>query len=194
MEQLVELDHEVFLFLNNLGSSNWDAFWNFVTNKFSSIPFYALLVFLMYRSLGLKKTILALVFVALLITSTDQLANVFKHGFDRPRPCRQVGIMEEARFVAVRCGSFGFFSAHAASSAALAIYLGLILRRYWKGMLFILIAWSLLVSYSRIYVGVHYPGDVLVGLLIGTILGYLYFRIYSWAAEKYFNAPEEKTA
>ena len=194
MEQLVELDHEVFLFLNQLGSSGWDPFWNFITNKYSSIPFYALLVFLMYRALGLKKTLLALVLVALLITCTDQLANLFKHGFDRPRPCRQVGVMEEARFVAVRCGSYGFFSAHAASSAALAIYLGLMLRRYWKGIMFVLLAWSLLVSYSRIYVGVHYPGDVLVGWFIGALLGYLFFRLFTWAASKYFGAPTGKNA
>lgn len=194
MEQLVELDHDVFIFLNNLGSRPWDPFWNLVTNKFSSIPFYALLVFMMYKALGWKKTLMTLGLIALLITATDQLANLFKHGFDRPRPCRQSGIMEKTRFVAVRCGSFGFFSAHAASSGALAIFLGLILRRYWRGILFVLLGWSLLVSYSRIYVGVHYPGDVLVGLLIGGILGFLFYRCYLWLQCKYFSVPEGKTS
>ncbi len=55
MEHLVELDHEIFLFLNNLGNPAWDDFWNFITNKFASIPFYALLVFFLYRALGIKR-------------------------------------------------------------------------------------------------------------------------------------------
>ena len=186
MEQLVEIDHELFLLLNNLGDPAWDDFWNFVTNKFASIPFYALLVFFLYKSLGLKKTFLTLVFVAALIAATDQLANLFKHYFERPRPCRQEGIMEATRFVAVRCGSFGYFSAQAASSAALCVFLGMILRKYWQGILYVLIFWAILVSYSRIYLGVHYPGDILTGWIIGFILGFSLYRLHRYLFKKYF--------
>lgn len=189
MEQLVEIDQELFLFLNNLGSPLWDSFWNVVTNKLTSIPFYALLLFLLYKSIGLKKTLVTIVLVAGLITFTDQLANLFKHGFERPRPCGQEGVMEYARFVAVRCGRFGFFSAHAASSAGLTIFLGLILRRYWRGSLLVLAFWALLVSYSRIYVGVHYPGDILVGWLFGALLGYLFYKLWEFILKKYFSIP-----
>ena len=192
MEQLVEIDQEIFLYLNNLGSSGWDPFWNFVTNKFSSIPFYALLVFLLYKSLGLKKTFLTLLFVAALITMTDQFANLFKDFFERPRPCRQEGVMETARFVAVRCGRFGYFSAHAASSAGLAIFLGLILRRFWQGIFAVLIMWALLVSYSRIYLGVHYPGDVLTGWFFGILFGLFLYRLHQWVFKKYFSTPSSE--
>lgn len=191
MEHLIEADQEIFLFLNNLGTTAWDDFWNLVTNKFTSIPFYALLLYLLYRSIGLKATVLTLVLVAALITCTDQLANLFKHGFERPRPCRQEGVMEMARFVAVRCGRYGFFSAHAASSAALTIFLGLILRRYWKGSLLVLTGWALLVSYSRIYVGVHYPGDILVGWIFGILLGLLFYGLWKFLLQKYFSIPSE---
>jgi undecaprenyl-diphosphatase len=197
MEYLAEIDQEVFLFLNNLGNPAWDAFWNLITNKFTSIPFYGLLLYLLYRGLGLKKTLITLLFVAGLITMTDQLANLFKHGFERPRPCRQEGVMEMARYVAVRCGRFGFFSAHAASSAALTIFLGTILRRYWKGSLIVLAGWALLVSYSRIYVGVHYPGDILVGWFFGSLLGWLFYRLWHLILNKYFtvpSSPEHKTS
>ena len=185
MEQLIEYDHELFLFLNNLGNSTWDDFWNFLTNKWSSIPFYALLVYLLYRSLGLKGTLITLVAVAGLITATDQLANVFKDGFQRPRPCRQEGVMEHARFIADYCGRWGYFSAHAASSAALTVFMGMILRPFYPIMLYVLIFWALMVSYSRIYVGVHYPSDVLTGILIGSIFGYLFFRFQQFLMGKY---------
>lgn len=190
MEQLIEYDQELFLFLNNLGNSSWDAFWNFVTNKWSSIPFYAVLVYLLYKSLGWKGTALTLVLIAGLITVTDQLANVFKSGFERFRPCGQEGVMEYARFVAVRCGKYGYFSAHAASSAAVVVYIGGILRPYYPKLLYVLIVWALMVAYSRIYVGVHYPLDILTGMLIGGGFGYLFYRLQQYFLKKYLLQKE----
>ena len=189
MEQLVELDHEIFLYLNNLGNPAWDDFWNFITNKFASIPFYALLVFFLYKALGLKRMLLTLLLVAGLITFTDQLSNIFKSFIERPRPCGQEGVREYARFVAVRCGRYGYFSAHAASSAALTVFLGLILKNYWKNIFPVLIFWALLVSYSRIYLGVHYPGDVLTGWIIGIILGLLFYKLLMFLFKRYFGNP-----
>lgn len=188
MEQLAELDRELFLFLNNLGNPAWDDFWNFITNKFASIPFYALLVFFLYKAVGWKNTLLALLFTAALITVTDQLSNLFKHYFERPRPCRQEGVMEYARFVAVRCGRYGYFSAHAASSAALTIFLGLILRNYWRNIFLLLTFWALLVSYSRIYIGVHYPGDILTGWILGLLIGYVFYLIFRFVLRKYSSS------
>lgn len=175
MDKLLNFDREVFLYLNNLGSENWDWFWLFITNKWASIPLYALLLFLLYKKTGWKGTLISLVVIALMITSTDQFANVFKHGFERPRPCQEA--FDRARFIAVRCGRYGFFSAHAASSFALAVFLGNILKKYYQYALFLMLFWALVVSYSRIYVGVHYPGDVLVGMFFGSILGYLFYRL-----------------
>ena len=196
MEQLVELDHELFLFLNKFGNPTWDDFWNFITNKFASIPFYALLVFFLYRALGWKRTLLCLVLVAAVITCTDQLSNLFKNYFERPRPCRQEGVMEYARFVAVRCGRYGYFSAHAASSAALVVFMGMILKNYWKHIFAVLIVWGLLVSYSRIYIGVHYPGDVLTGWILGITIGYIFYLLFRFLLKKYFSSygPGDGTA
>ncbi len=97
--------------------------------------------------------------------------------------------MEYARFVAVRCGSYGFFSAHAASSSALVIFLGLILRQYWQNILSVLIVWGLLVSYSRIYIGVHYPGDILMGWFLGIAIGLFFYYLHKWILKKYFTNP-----
>ena len=185
MEQLVELDQELFLFLNNLGTPAWDNFWNILTHKWTSIPLYILLIYLLYQCLGTKGAIITVLLVAGMITITDQLANVFKDGFERLRPCRQEGVMEYARFVAIRCGKYGYFSAHAASSAALTVYLGLILKPFYKFILPILIFWALMVAYSRIYVGVHYPGDVLTGMILGSGIGFVFYIVQQRLMKKY---------
>lgn len=177
IEQLLQLDEQLFIFLNSLGSERWDALWLGITYKFTWIPFYALLLYLVYRNFGLKNTLIVMVLVAILITFTDQLANLFKNGFERPRPCREEHLQEFIRYVAPRCGRFGYFSAHAASSMALAVFLGLLFRRIYKYLPFILLFYAGIVSYSRIYVGVHYPLDTLTGMTIGALLGVLMYTI-----------------
>lgn len=180
LEQILQLDEQLFIYLNTLGSTTWDGIWLFITHKFAWIPFYALLLYLVYRHLGLKKTLFVMVFVALMITVTDQLSNVFKHSFERPRPCRLENLKEIIRFVAPRCGRFGYFSAHAASTMALAVFIGLLLKKYIKNLIFILLFWSAIVAYSRIYVGVHYPLDIITGMAIGALIGYGFYKMATW--------------
>jgi undecaprenyl-diphosphatase len=185
LEVLLKYDHELFYYLNSLGNEQWDGFWLFVTNKFSFIPLYLLLLFLIYKKLGLKHTLMIMLLVGAMITTSDQLANLFKHLFARPRPC-QPDIFEEAiRFIAPRCGRYGYFSAHAASSMALAFFVGLLLKKHYRYLLLILVVWSLVVSYSRIYVGVHYPLDIITGMLIGGGIGYLYFLLLNFIVKRF---------
>ena len=187
MEKLVALDKELFLYLNNLGAEEWDWLWIAISDKWMAIPLYALLLYLIFRKFGWKATLLTMVVVTLLITATDQLANLFKHGFERPRPCRQEGVMEYARYVAERCGRFGYFSAHAANSTGVAVFLGLLFRRAYPKMLLLLSIWALVVSYSRIYLGVHYPGDVVTGILIGICFGLLFHALRKYLFLKFLK-------
>ena len=185
IEELLKYDTELFLFLNNLGNESWDEMWRIITAKWSSIPLYALLLYLVYKKLGLTRTLIVMVSAALLITATDQLANLFKHGVERPRPCQVESLKTSMRFAANYCGSFGYFSAHAASSMGAAVFIGLLLKPSYKYLPFLLLFWAVILGYSRIYLGVHYPLDVITGMFFGGILGWLTFRLQGLLQSKF---------
>ena len=122
-EVLIQKDQEWFVYLNNLGSPQWDPLWRAISDKWVALPLYALLLLLAVRELGWKRTALFLVFVALLITCTDQLANFFKYGMQRLRPCHEPSLEGIVRLAKSSCGGhFGYFSAHAANAFGLAAY------------------------------------------------------------------------
>ncbi|MGJ8666563.1 MAG: phosphatase PAP2 family protein [Patiriisocius sp.] len=178
---LLQYDEQLFLFLNNLGNTNWDGFWKIVTEKWSSIPLYVVLLYLVFKKFGLRSTIIIIVCAAVMITASDQLASLFKYIlFKRPRPCRVEALQNQMRFIADGCGRYGYFSAHAASTMAAAVFLGLLLKPYYKYLPFILLFWAAVVAYSRIYLGVHYPLDIVTGMFFGGIIGLLIYRLNRW--------------
>ncbi len=186
LEELVQLDKELFLLLNGLGNSNWDGYWMFVTNKVSSLPIYLILLVLAYRQLGLRKTLITLATVAILILVTDQLANFFKYGVQRLRPCYDQEVSTVLRLVKNSCGGkFGYFSAHAANSFAIASFFTFLLKSKFRYIGFLLFFWAIIVAYSRIYIGVHFPLDVLTGAIIGLGMSWLFAKLYTFALYKF---------
>lgn len=185
IEQLLEYDTTLFLYLNNLGSSAWDNLWLIITYKFTFIPLYAFLLFLIYKKYGLKSLLIFVVVIALMITFTDQITNIFKRGFERPRPCGEESLTDQMRFIAVRCGKYGFFSGHSSNSMAAAVFAGLLLRPFYKNLIFILLFWSAVVAYSRIYVGVHYPLDIVCGLTFGALSGFVFYKLGKFLVSKF---------
>lgn len=185
LDELLKYDTELFLFLNNLGNTSWDGFWRFVTEKWSSIPLYAFLLYLVFKHYGWKGALVIIVCVALMITATDQIASLFKYGIKRPRPCKVEELQSLMRYVADGCGRFGYFSAHAASSMAAAVFLGLSLQKWYKYLPFILLLWAVITGYSRIYLGVHYPLDVISGMAFGGLTGWLFYLIQKWGQRKF---------
>ena len=186
LEKLITWDKEVFAALNGMGQPAWDPFWMFITDKWSSIPLYLALLFITFYFLGRKKAFLLLVGIAPMIAATDQLANVFKYGFERLRPCYDPDLEQVLRLVKDSCGGkFGYFSAHAANSFALATLFSLGFRRYLAILPFFLFLWASLVAYSRIYIGVHFPLDVLTGMAVGLLNGTIFYLLYRWAMAKF---------
>jgi len=175
---LIHKDIELFIYLNNLGNVQWDGFWLFVTNKFSSFPLYVLLLFLTYKKLGFKKTLIVLLFGVLLIALSDQTSNLFKYSFKRLRPCHNNNISSLIRIVKEGCGGlYGYFSAHAINSMGIAVFFGLLLKNSYKYLFPGLIFWALLIAYSRIYIGVHYPLDLVTGMFFGVLYGTLFNKL-----------------
>jgi undecaprenyl-diphosphatase len=188
LDFLIHKDIELFIYLNNLGSVQWDGFWLFVTNKFTSIPLYIFLLFLTYKKFGLKKMFIVVLFAVLLIVLSDQTSNIFKYSFKRLRPCHNDDISSIIRIVREGCGGlYGYFSGHAINSMGIAIFFGLLLKNSYKYLFPILIFWAILIGYSRIYVGVHYPLDVLTGMLFGILYGTLFNKLLIYFLKKIKN-------
>lgn len=185
MDYIIEKDKQLLLFLHHLGSEKWDFLWLCITNKWFSIPVYALLLGLCLFRFKAKRTFIILIFIGLMILCCDQLANVFKHGFQRLRPCHDPEIINSIRKV-ICGGSYGYFSAHAANSFALATFFFQLLKPYYKGI-YALFIWAILVSYSRIYLAVHFPGDVITGAFFGVIFGILFFKLHLIAVKKFLK-------
>ncbi len=185
LEDLLLLDKELFLYLNGLGTSTWDGFWMFMTKTRNSAPLYILLLYLSYKQFGWKKTGIILVAVALLITCTDQLSNFFKYGIGRLRPCHDEEVSQAMRLVKSYCGGkFSYFSAHAANSFGPAAFFAVLFRNKVKYIGIVLMVWACLVAYSRVYIGVHYPLDILTGAFVGMLFGWVFAKLAIFAFQK----------
>jgi len=184
LEKILSLDQQLFIYLNGLGSETYDGFWLLVTKQTNWIPFFVVLLYLIFKKLGTKQTLYMLLFVALLLVFTDQITNLFKYGFQRLRPCSNPEIYTKIRIIK-SSATFGFFSGHAANTMAVSTFLYLNLKRHFKyfGFLFL---WPLIFAYSRIYLGLHYPLDIFSGYVFGIISGFLVLKLYQIAQKRYF--------
>ena len=169
MEEIILEDKQAMIFLNNLGSSTFDPFWILVSEKWFWIPLYVIFLYFLYKNFNKKSLFYILLFVALGITASDQIANIFKFGFERLRPCHDPSL--EGLLREVKCGGkFGFYSAHSSNSFFVATYLTILLGKKIKQLPYFLFVWAATVAYSRVYLGMHFPGDIIVGAIMGILL------------------------
>lgn len=188
IEYILRKDRELLVFFNALGNEKWDFFWLNLTNKYIWIPLYVLLLFLFFKYYGWKKALFTVFIIALLVTFTDQSVNLIKEITQRIRPNNDDTIKNLIRVVK-NSSDFSFVSGHAANSFAVSIFVILNLKNYFKSIYFLLI-WPLLFAYSRIYLGVHYPLDVLSGAFIGILIGIGFYKVNGYFNFKIFYSNE----
>jgi undecaprenyl-diphosphatase len=189
METLLELDKNLFIFLNSLGSERFDGFWLFITKQINWIPIFLIIMYLVFKHLGWRHALMIILVMALLITLTDQTTNLIKNGIQRLRPGSDPILNGLIRAVQTR-KSFSFISGHASNSMAAAFFLYKVLKPYLKYMGFIFL-WPLVFAYSRIYLGLHYPGDILCGYAWGILMALTMMKLYTFLRDKYFPEKEQ---
>ncbi len=172
-----ELDRSLFLIINSINSPFFDEVMHYITRKYTWVPLYAFVLFIYFRERG-REALLLTIFAIILITASDQgSVRLFKDQFMRLRPCHDPDIAHLVHIVRDRCGGlYGFISSHASNTFAFALFSHLVVRRRWFAVT--LFSWATLVSYSRLYVGVHYPGDIVVGALFGMLTALLIYYLY----------------
>jgi undecaprenyl-diphosphatase len=179
IDHLIEIDEQLFLFFNRMHDSSVDpVMWLFSKTE-ASIPIYAFLLYHIYKVYK-ERTWGILLAAGVLILMTDQFTSaLMKPFFERLRPSHEPSLQGMVHLVnGYSGGNYGFASSHAANTFGIAMFLHCLLKneKPWITWLFL---WAAFVSYTRIYLGVHYPGDILVGALIGVLFGWLVFKSYS---------------
>ena len=191
-EEILKLDSKLLIYLNNLGVPRFDTFWLSLSKIEANILMYLFLICLFFyiQKPRLKfLNVLYLIFViAIMITITDQGANLFKDSFQRLRPCFDETVRDSIRLVKDNCGGkYGFFSAHASNSFSLAIFFGLLFRDRIRYVILITLVYASFISYSRIYLGVHFPIDIIFGGLFGLLIGFSVYKFVYLKFLKFFN-------
>jgi len=181
MESLLNWDTSLFLQLNALHNGWWDTAMLFFTRKESWLPLYVILMLLVIRNFRSKSWFI-LVFLLLGLVVSDQVCNLLKELVQRFRPGYDPVIKNLTHIVLRKGGEFGFPSSHAANSFFVMVFTGYLFRN--RTSLIILLIWALLVSYSRIYVGAHFPLDILGGWTVGLLTGWSFFRLMNWVEMK----------
>ncbi len=177
LEKIISLDKQLLVYLNNLGSETYDSLWLIITKQLYWSPLFLLIFYLLQKKIGWKKFGYYILFTAVLILICDQTVNLFKHGFERLRPINDEEIKGLLRIVKTS-KSFSFFSGHATNSMASTVFAFMILRKYYKYS-YLLFLFPLIFAYSRIYLGLHFPTDILTGYIFGATMGFVCYKLYS---------------
>ncbi len=181
LDKIIALDKELLIFLNGLGSPTFDSLWLIITKQFYWTPFFLFLAYLVYKKMGIKNLGIIILFIAVILLCCNTSVEFFKTYMHRIRPCNDPEIKSIIRIVH-QTDTYSFFSGHASNSMATMLFLYLILKKYYK-YIFLIFLYPLIFAYSRIYLGVHFPTDILTGYAFGASFGLLFYAVY----KKYFS-------
>jgi undecaprenyl-diphosphatase len=183
LEPLLKLDSSIFLQINSMHTPWWDTAMLFITRKETWIPFYFMLMIVIFRNYG-KKGWIVLLFLLLGIVACDQFSNWIKELTHRLRPGHDPALQNLAHIVLRKGGLYGFVSSHASNTFFVLTLTGLIFRRYlsfWP-----VFTWALFISWSRIYTGAHFPLDILGGWAIGILFGFIFYKLVMFVETNLF--------
>ena len=154
-----------------------DKFFWIVSGKLTWIPLYIYILYMIYRKYGVMSMLLSLLFMGIGVGISDQVCNLFKNNLPTLRPTHDPLFSGLVHTVGGYVGGlYGTISAHAATTISVAIFSSCVIKCKWVTLGLTL--WALLVSYSRIYLGVHFPEDILYGAILGSTIGYTLYRVY----------------
>jgi undecaprenyl-diphosphatase len=179
METLSNIDSQLFLFLNSLHVDWLDKVMVLITDMWAWFPLYLLLIYWTVKQYG-KRCWWIFLAVGIVVLCTDQLAShVCKPVFQRLRPCYNPDFQDLIYLPkGLAGGKYGFVSSHAANTFGVAAFLTPALRKYRPWTAIVLYFWAFVSSYSRIYIGYHYPGDILCGAILGILIGLILWKVF----------------
>lgn len=194
LEDLLGVERSLFFALNGSNSLFLDnLMWTYST-ILVWIPLYAFFFFVFFYKVPKTEAILLVVFIVLLLVACDQISSsVFKPLFHRFRPTHHPEFENAVDMVrGYRGGRFGFISSHATNSFGLATFLSFVFRNRWLTLSTLL--WALIISYSRIYLGVHFISDVVAGAIAGGIIAFLLYQLYTLCRHRFYHVSSHEMA
>ena len=195
-DAVVHADKVATLWINSFHTPVSDEVWIFFSKVAVWFPLYALVTFFLFRRLGWKRALVAVAAIALTFACSEQISHLFKNWICRLRPSHDPWMLSNGLYLPGDAGGlYGFFSGHAANTFGFAASSSGIFRsdtrhgyRLYGRAIFL---WAFLVSLSRIFLGRHYLGDILVGAIVGGLIGYLFSLVYRRCAER-IPSPGER--
>jgi undecaprenyl-diphosphatase len=185
IEWLKDIDQTILLAINGWNSPFWDNVMWLLTGKLIWFPFYLLLFILVYRKTNIKTFVVFALIGFSTIGIADATANFgIKKTVKRYRPSHHLELQNKLKFHTYedgneyRGGQYGFISGHATNSFAIALFFGLFLKRHYRYAFILLLVWASLVAYTRMYLGVHYPSDIIGGMIFGSLISFLGFSLF----------------
>lgn len=176
LENIIQIDQNILIFLNNLGSEQWDPFWLLITNQLSWTPLFIFILYLTIKSFGWKQGGFIILSMILLVAFSDQFTNLIKNTIQRLRPNNNEEIKHLLRTL-INPQGYSFMSGHATTSTFFSVYVVLLLKEKYK-YIYLILFFPLIFAYSRLYLGVHFPFDIFVGFVIGIIFANFYFIFF----------------
>lgn len=187
LEQLIALDKEIFLSINQgMTNSFFDWLMPILRNPYTWSPLYLFIIIFSIKNYK-KEGVVMILFLLMNFGMSDWTSStLIKKSVQRIRPCNDIELKEDM-VVRVRCSSgYSFTSSHATNHFAMAVLLIILFYRRWKHILWLALLWAASIGFAQIYVGVHFPGDILAGTLLGIIIGLFSGFLYNQVRTRFF--------